>query len=375
MVGYWFYKFAVEDRDIGVVDYELLEVSSHNLFPVVSFCFSDILLAKQFSSNISKVDKSQYLKYLNGELYDKDYEKLDYWNITINLEDYFLKGEVIWSNETENLRDTLTCVHTESFNGPYYDGEFRKCFEISSNILLHRYVKDIYLYYNMKALLDDLDGVYPVNLFYNIHDSGQFLLAPNDPTWLSIESGGESLDIWIEHVEFLRSRSSARRTCIPRKRDVSYDIMVANAHVNREGCRPPYLKLYKDYPLCHSQDKLKSASYSFNRIRKKYLSIACERFSRLSYSEYSSNSDSNATWRVSITYPEYAEIITQSKEVDIHIIYTHIYRKSLSNPFFRLCLSSNTRSIFVSLRSLEKSVEKPKQAHIGKCKCFTRQQY
>ena len=39
MVGYWFYKFEYEDRDIGVVDYAMLEEEEDIEFPVVSLCF------------------------------------------------------------------------------------------------------------------------------------------------------------------------------------------------------------------------------------------------------------------------------------------------------------------------------------------------
>ena len=324
MVGYWLYKFKVEDRDIGVVDYESLEESNNNLFPVVSFCFWDIFLPDEFHDNESKIDKSQYLSYLTGEIYDEAYEKIDYWNVTFDLEDYFIEGQVQWSNETGYRNATMSFIHTESFNGPYFDGYFRKCFEVSSDIYFHSHVKDVYLSYNMKALLDDLKVDYPIDLTYNVHYSGQFLLAPNDPSWMTIESGGENLNIWIEHVELLRSRNSARRTCIAPKRDVSYDSMVANKHLDNEGCRLPYLKPYKKYQLCNTQEKMNSAKYSFNKIRKRYLPIACERFSRLSFMSQNSNSDSNTTWAFSITYPDYAEVITQSKEVDIHTLIGNI---------------------------------------------------
>ena len=39
MVGYWFYKFEYEDRDIGVVDYAMLEEEENIELPAVSLCF------------------------------------------------------------------------------------------------------------------------------------------------------------------------------------------------------------------------------------------------------------------------------------------------------------------------------------------------
>ena len=42
MVGYWFYKFNVEDRDIGTVDYTSFKDSSRISYPVASLCFESL---------------------------------------------------------------------------------------------------------------------------------------------------------------------------------------------------------------------------------------------------------------------------------------------------------------------------------------------
>ena len=38
MVGYWFYKFEIEDRDVGIVDYKPFENASKVRYPVPSLC-------------------------------------------------------------------------------------------------------------------------------------------------------------------------------------------------------------------------------------------------------------------------------------------------------------------------------------------------
>ena len=325
MVGYWFYKFAEEDRDIGVVDYESFETISENPFPVVTFCFYDIFLPRKFADISPDMDITEYVEYLNGEVYDKAYERIDYWNVTMSLEDYFLYGIVNWSNETGWRSDTLTFQHTVNFNGLYYDGPFRKCFEISSDINLHRYVKEIWLFYNLTAFFAELESDYPVELFFNIHYPGQFLLATNDPDWISMKGGGESHEVYIEDVEHLKSRNSQKRTCTLKSEIESYDDMVANEHVIQNGCRPPYIRAYKDYPLCNTTEKLERAIYSYNVIRKKYLPVACERISKVYYYYDDPNKlESNETWGFSITYPDYVRIIKQSKEVDIHALIGNI---------------------------------------------------
>ena len=39
MIGYWAYKYEIDDRDIGVVDYISLQDSPHIKFPVLTICF------------------------------------------------------------------------------------------------------------------------------------------------------------------------------------------------------------------------------------------------------------------------------------------------------------------------------------------------
>ena len=60
MVGYWFYKFAAEDRDIGVVDYESFEESTNIHFPVVTFCFENIFLPHRMTETSQKINASGY---------------------------------------------------------------------------------------------------------------------------------------------------------------------------------------------------------------------------------------------------------------------------------------------------------------------------
>ena len=40
MVGYWFYKFEVEDRDIGTVDYTSFKDDPKIIYPAASLCFA-----------------------------------------------------------------------------------------------------------------------------------------------------------------------------------------------------------------------------------------------------------------------------------------------------------------------------------------------
>ena len=81
MMGYWFYKYEVEDRDIGVVDYAQLEDAKEIKFPDVSICIQDPFHAKnlgaiRFYSNYTaqqamNIAWREYRSYLAGDIYDQ----------------------------------------------------------------------------------------------------------------------------------------------------------------------------------------------------------------------------------------------------------------------------------------------------------------
>ena len=83
MVGYWFYKYEVEDRDIGVVDYASLEEEKDINFPSVSLCFEDPFLDKNLRRVNSNITRKAFRQYLEGELMNEEvtdglYEQITY---------------------------------------------------------------------------------------------------------------------------------------------------------------------------------------------------------------------------------------------------------------------------------------------------------
>ena len=78
MVGYWYYKYKIEDRDIGVIDAIPLEEAEEIKFPAVSLCFEDPFLEKNLKEINSNITGQTFRQYLAGELYDETYVSIDY---------------------------------------------------------------------------------------------------------------------------------------------------------------------------------------------------------------------------------------------------------------------------------------------------------
>ena len=74
MVGYWLYKYEIEDRDIGVVDYVSLDDADDTEFPFASLCFMNPFVIRKLKSINYNITWQMYLQYLNGELSDRIYE-------------------------------------------------------------------------------------------------------------------------------------------------------------------------------------------------------------------------------------------------------------------------------------------------------------
>ena len=125
MVGYWFYKFEYEDRDIGVVDYAILEEEKTIEFPAVSLCFQDPFIEENLMA--VNLTWSKYRAFLSGELFNEKYQHIDYANVTLDLKKYFLYARGLLRNGNVKFNYFYPIDHMESFSGFFY-GNFFKCF-------------------------------------------------------------------------------------------------------------------------------------------------------------------------------------------------------------------------------------------------------
>ena len=126
MVSYWIYKYEVVDRNVGVVDYEVLDKIKDDL-PALAMCFMNPFLNNKLPSGDPNINSSIYLKYIQGEYYDDQLAGIDYDDVTLNLNDYFLFAEVKLRNDSDHIKRKLYPTHKIVFDGIYY-GKFSKCF-------------------------------------------------------------------------------------------------------------------------------------------------------------------------------------------------------------------------------------------------------
>lgn len=339
MVGYWLYKFEIEDRDIGVVDYEILEKVDVE-YPVLSLCFKNPFIERELNKFIvngsQKLDKSSYEQYLKGEnIDDKIMKSIMYENVTIDLDNYFSYAIYKFRNESSShvITSSKLISHKITFNGYFRHQLFVKCFAPEISKSDYPNLERFELSYDTDSLLDDLAiserGFQRVD--FNIHYPEHFLLEVSRGSGLLSDllrfgkTSGTRLS--ITEIEFLKRRRNRNNDCLENWKN--FDSLVLRQHVKKFGCQLPYIlptrsEITKgaDYPICESAEQMETSMYDFYKAKNDYYPKACHRISRLNY--FIQSPPANKKWSIVILYPEEIKIITQSKEVDVHSLIGNI---------------------------------------------------
>ena len=325
MIGFWFYKYKVEDRDIGVVDYVFMAEDVDIKTPVASLCFDNPFVERKLKEIDLDIDADSYLKYLKGEYFDERYDQIDFENVTIDLIDYFLVAEEIRRNESELRNSSLGFDHKVVFSG-FYHGYFLKCFLLNHDMEKHRYIKSLFFTYDLFKLIDEWKSDLTMlgrAFWIKIHYPGQFMLG-GEPVYEYIENAAYA-DAVVTELEVLKRRRNQKRKCYEGSED--YDTMIMRKHTLQTKCRAPYVNSPHEFPKCNTMEKINQSRFEYRAGQKMKLPSACERISKLEIGSLDlgdGESEDMTKWWFGITYPNEARIITQSKEVDIHSLIGNI---------------------------------------------------
>ena len=326
MIGYWFYKFEVEDRDIGVVDYVSIEEAVDIKPPVASLCFIDPFIISNLEKLFPGIDSSSYLDLLKGETFDENVNIVEYSNVSLNLDEFLLYGYSQMRNETVPTQDDI--FNKESFNGFNKWGFFEKCFEVTSK-KSSNHLYQIIVKYDLNRIHQGL-GNDSISFSVAINYPGQYLLRITLPDDVQPEGENKNILLNIEDIEVIKSRNTRIRKCTPYDDKKSFDDMVLDAHIISKGCNVPYLRGIKNFSKCHKKENVKSLFYDYTLVQNKYYPVSCQRLSKIvyevnRYDQYGQYRDyDSGTWELVIVYPKYYRVITQSKEVDVHSLIGNI---------------------------------------------------
>ena len=232
MVGYWFYKFQIEDRDIAVVDYEQWDETEVDL-PIVGICVVNPFLEENILKVFPEFKETTYLKHLKGDIWDDEYDTIDYAQSTLDLNDYLMSLEIFFRNGSTSQTSSLNDIFDVVFNGIYHQGVFVKCFAHR----LQQQVKEITYAFNRTRMFAEFgDSVSPYRrVLVSFHYPGQFLLSLGNNYGINTS---RFTHVVFDDIEFLKARRTRKRNCMENWMD--YDDFVLRKHIAENGCVPPY---------------------------------------------------------------------------------------------------------------------------------------
>ena len=320
MIVYWYYKYAFEDRDIGVVDYVSFQEATKIEYPIVSLCFYNPFLLHKIKEINPYIDDTTYLQFLKGDIMGKSFAEIDYQNISLDINDYFSSAFELWFNKTRYSKSTLSFDHVTTFNG-FQHGYFMKCFSIDIKSKNYHFIKIILLGYNKQQLLSNwsfYDG--PETLIgYNVHYPGQFLLGERI---FSDHLNNFNKALLITEIEVLKRRSSHNKKCF--KDDMTYDKRILNHHISSYECRPPYLSVEASVPVCNTTEMMKKTKFEIATIASLNYPQDCQILSHIKTERVELSLPepfkTGNTLTLAIMFPRNIKVITLSKEVDIHTL-------------------------------------------------------
>ena len=323
MIGYWFYKYEIQDRDIGVVDYRTFKQEENIKYPIVSICFRNPIVEYKLKDINDQINVSTYVKYLKGEIVGDKLRYIDYQNVSLQFQDYFLSAFEKWFNQSKYHKSSSSFEYINTFNG-IYNYKFIKCFSVRITNNDYRHIKSMVFFYNKQKLKRDLaiEDAKESSYYVSLHYPGQFLLGDEILGSVSMD---ESFALEAHEIEILKRRSNHRHPCF--NDNVQYDDRILIEHLSRKKCRPTYLNAKNGIPICSTMNKTKQSTFDYWGIRSLEIADDCLMISKKTVSKITMNylnNETNSLMRLGIIHPKTFRIITLSKEIDIHTLVGNI---------------------------------------------------
>ena len=278
MMGYWIYKYEVEDRDIGVVDYVALRDGEAVKVPDVSLCIQQPFIVSKLKAINSNITAQKYREYLAGDRYEKIYEEIDYANVTLDLNQYLNYAETMWHNGTFEPIFSDSIKYIETFNGFGSNGiSILKCFTMRSNVKDLRKVKVVTVNLDKSRMKSDLAADMELSLVVH-YPSQFFLLKILEQRSVFLEQVAIT-NLFIEKLEIIKQRNSRNRKC---SNDVdNYDKTIVDDVIHKTGCRPPYIKLPQSFPKCKTQKEIAVGKIDMLTRTRVRIPDACHRITEV----------------------------------------------------------------------------------------------
>ena len=244
------------DEDLSEVSYKMYNEDEESAFPGITICIASPFESKKLEAYGMGIDKSTYQKFLRGQLWEEQMLKINFQNVTLNINDYLIEACI---KQTFNGH----CLNFDPYIDTFFEPSRYQCFSFQNpsetNILYVETKINASLFPN-KIRPEKWEFVvrfpFPTQIFRSATISfGEWQNRQNLPN-------GFTMNFYVRNVQVIKRRNRASRPCFTWK---NYDHLMMKAITDNLECRPVYWGIHTNTPICNSKEKMAAFErYFFN---------------------------------------------------------------------------------------------------------------
>ena len=260
MTIFWIYKF-LKDDDLCQVDFKSIETLTEGNYPMLSVCLWNGFIEHKIRQYNNSLSVQKYKNFLEGKAYYNGIEKIDFDDVTLNIEDLYIGDSIKFRNGTlisgrkPNLLNDIPRVSYTSIP----DGILVKCFGLQfqyTNVASARFGFNASIFRDKKIAHPNF------SIFF--HMPNKTLLSKNSRKVLMWPKEMQSDELFmvfaLQEIKVLKRRINRKHApCL--SDEYNYDETILDDYLQEVGCKAPYQKTKKDFKVCNSTEKMKEASF------------------------------------------------------------------------------------------------------------------
>ena len=309
-VCFCLYKYSL-NKDLSQVTFQEFHKTKDNIYPSMTLCFANIFYEENLKEyGIQSID--DYTNYLNGEFWNDSMIDVDYDNVTISISDYLL-GFVSWTPDWTYIhgdeyfmydhRKNMKAIkdgstRTYDWKPKFYTsytGNSQKCMTVDIPFTQGKKVWTFGAVFDSSIFPNTTRPAY-YEFGIKMHYPGQLLRHTMQKyVWKSLEnktSAYVTMRFKIQKLEVIRQRETSKEPCNKDWKEDDETMLLQK--ISRIGCKPSFLKIKSDSPICKSQKQMKM----FATFNSSHYHAPCQSIQKIlyAYEEYSILEDWTEEW-------------------------------------------------------------------------------
>ena len=255
-----FYKY-MKDDDVSLVNYKRYHSDKDSIYPSLTLCFNNPFLNDKLESFGNGINTTTYSKFLNGLYWDERFIKIDYDNVTINLESYLEGAKIILGNgsvyNTTGKRMHYVVMRSSSMKCFSFEPPFLPDIGIEYLVVV---LKNSIFPYGFRPTHHNFD---PKREDFNGRGSGfevrfnfprQVFRSDFTAKWIWESLGNNASNKWVgmtfkvKDIEVLKRRSKSGLPCNSEWQHDDQKIMKEIIRIVQ--CKPPHWDVYTELDIC-----------------------------------------------------------------------------------------------------------------------------